>query len=42
MKGAELEGYAYLGAGVLALLAFALVGFLKPAAHRRTSGPTSR
>jgi len=30
MKGAELEGYAYLGAGVLALLAFALVGFFKP------------
>ncbi|HEY8243218.1 MAG TPA: DUF6311 domain-containing protein [Casimicrobiaceae bacterium] len=30
IKGAEYEGYAYLGAGVLALCAFAFIGFLKP------------
>jgi hypothetical protein len=30
IKGAEYEGYAYLCAGVLALCAFALIGFLKP------------
>jgi hypothetical protein len=30
IEGSAMEGYAYLGAGVLALCAFALVGFLKP------------
>jgi hypothetical protein len=32
MKGAELEGHGYLGAGVLALLGVALLSFLKPSA----------
>jgi hypothetical protein len=30
IEGSAMEGYAYLGAGVLAMCAFALVGFLKP------------
>jgi hypothetical protein len=39
IKGAELEGHAYLGAGVLAMLAFASIGFAKPGGARRNFRP---
>ncbi|MEO8484735.1 MAG: DUF6311 domain-containing protein [Betaproteobacteria bacterium] len=39
MKGAELEGHGYLGAGVLVLLAVALVALLKPGGPRPNLRP---
>lgn len=39
MKGAEMEGYGYLGLGVLVMLAIALVAFLKPGAPRPNLRP---